>query len=162
MADALTQLVKIKWVDSDGKIGSSAFSVTLDAATNPLTRTVVTDIVTATRALTNCKITGEIGQTSENELVGVAAAANYNARDKMKVVYVDGQNVRHALDIPDPLPTMFTAPAYEYVDESVTAWDDLVTSIEGNVVGKDGNGVTVLYGYRSRSRRLRPGSKKFS
>ncbi len=159
--DAVSDLVKLKMVDADGKTGSTSFSVAHTSG-DPLAIGGVVTLIAAIEALSNCSNVGQIGQKAENNVDGTLAAASYNARDKLVVVYVDSQNVRHKVSIPDPLPTMFVAPAYEYADTSTTQWGDIVTAMEGNIVDKAGGSILVLYGYRARSRRLRAGSKKFA
>ena len=148
MALGVVQRCIFKVADNDGTIGSLALDVTASGGDNPLDNFAAFPALF--NAVSDCVIVGQIGQTADNSAVGAAATNPYDIRDKLEVGYVGSQNDHHILEIGDLNPAILGTDK-EHVDPANTLWQDLVTAIEGNVVDKLGNAVTVTYGKRTRS-----------
>lgn len=152
MADNVVQKVIYKLADNMGKIGSLSFYITTSTSVDPLV--TAAGAVTALNGISDAIVVGQISQTADDTNVDDQATNVYDIRDKLAVEYVGSQNDHHTVFIGDPDPAMFQANK-ELVDTTRTEWTDLVTAIETNVKDKLGNAVTVIRGYRQRSRNLK-------
>ena len=157
MALALTQKVIFTMRDVGGKTGTTSLRTPMAAGDDPIT--TLAGYVTALNAASKCKVVSEVGQTADNGIIGTEAENNYDVRDKLAIEYVDQQNAHHVIHVADPDPAIFDPDNFELVDELSGDWDDAKTAIETNVVGKDGQNVKVIRGYRDRSRNLRSSMK---
>jgi len=153
MGLALTQKVIFTMRDVGGKLGTTSLRCDMSGGTDPIS--TLTAYVSLLNGVSNCKVISEVGQTANQEDIGESEDNNYDARDKLAIEYVDSQNGHHVMHVADPDPSIFDSTNFEIVDPTDALWLAAVSAIEGNVVGKDGLGVTVIRGYRDRSRNLK-------
>lgn len=152
MADNVAQKAILKLADNMGKVGSLSLWVPTDVSTDPLS--IIATGITALNALTNCIVVGQVSETANDVAVGSATSQAYDIRDKLDVEYVGSQNDHHTVHIGDVDASIF-ATGSELPDPTNTAWLALKSAINTNVKDKLGNAVTVIRGYRQRSRNLK-------
>jgi hypothetical protein len=153
MADQVTQKVIFRMVDAAGKEGTTSVQITTNAGSDPITS--VTGYVALLNAASNAKVVGEVGQTANNQGVGLASTNVYDIRDKLAVEYVGSQNDHHVIHIGDLDPAVLDPTDKETVDPTNGDWLGVKSAIEANVKDKTGGSVTVIRGYRSRSRGIK-------
>jgi hypothetical protein len=150
--DAVVQRVIFQVTDNMGKTGHLALTIPTDSSTDPIE--TFSGFATVFNAVSDAIITGRVGETAAGADTSSAASNSYDARDKLAVEYVDSQNNKHLMHIPDPDPAIFLENN-EQVDPANSLWLAAKSAIEGNVKDKLGNAVKVVRGFRTRSRRLK-------
>ena len=157
MPVALTQKVIFTMRDVGGKTGTTSLRCTTSAGDDPIA--TLAGYVDVLNGVSHCAVISEVGQTADNEEIGEAETSYYDCRDKLAIEYVDGQNAHHVIHVADPDPDIFDPANFELVNPTDGLWLAAKSAIESNVVGKDGESVTVIRGYRDRSRNLRSSMK---
>lgn len=152
MALAAIQRVIVEVTDVAGDSGVMALDIDMNAAADPTLAFATFPAVF--NAVSDAVITGMVGQTADNGTVGTALTSPFDIRDKLSVEYVGSQNDHHFVEIGDPNPAIFLADG-ETVNPANALWIDLKAKIETNVKDKLGNAVTVIKGFRNRSRNLK-------
>lgn len=150
--DNAVQRVVFKVMDNMLKVGSLALTITTDASTDPLS--AFSTFPALFNAVSNAVIVGQVGETAAGTDGSSAASNTYSARDKLAIEYVDSQNGKHFMHIPDPDPAIFLENN-EQVDPANDAWIAAKTQIEANVKDKLGHAVKVIRAFRTRSTKLK-------
>jgi hypothetical protein len=158
VTDQACQKIIVHLQDDAGKKGTCSFHIPTVNTQNPVTAAAVTTLITDLIACTDAVVVDVEGVTYEDSQLTEPVENAYDCRDKLTVEYVDSQNGHHLMHIPDVLDSLIQAGS-DYVDQSQTPWLDLVTALEGNVKDKLGQAITVLNGWRTRSRGLKRGKR---
>lgn len=153
MADQLTQKCILRMVDAAGKEGTVSINVTTDASSDPTAG--LGTLVSALNGASNAQVVAIVGQTANNDGAGEVDTNVYDVRDKLAVEYVGSQNDHHTITIGDLDPAILSATNMETVDPTNDNWLALKSAIEANIVDRAGFTVTVIRGYRTRSKNLK-------
>ena len=162
MANSPAQKIIVKLEDLGGKTGSTSFWVPTDTTADPLESAGAIAILGDIEGLSTCLVVGLISETSENVVVGTPTSSPWDDRDKMALEFRDSMGSYRTYRFADPKSTCFISPAYEVITVSGGIANTLASLLVTNMKDRAGGSFTFVRGYRSRSRRLRAGSKRFA
>jgi hypothetical protein len=161
VADNPTVRCVLKFLDATGKKGRSEFWIGTDGSTDPLTTSEFTSVLAVIEPLSTAVIFAALSETSEHVVSGAAIASTWDARDKLVMQFQDSMGRYRLYKLPNPKTTCFVSPALQTMKTSAGPALTLVNTLASNMVDRDGGAFSFIRGYRLRSKRLRPGSKRY-
>lgn len=161
MADEPTQLIINSFMDGNGKTGTHAYHVETDTSSDILTGTAVAAITPVLIPMSAATLIRQISRTTERVAGTSAGSTPYTCRDKLALEFVDSLGNHRTWKFGAALQSVFVSPEYSQFISTATPGSTLKSVLTANMVDRAGGSYTYVRGYRDRSRRQRPGSKKF-
>lgn len=161
MADTSTQKIILKFLDATGKKGRSEFWIATNTGIDPLSGAPYAAVLAAIQPMSTALIFAAISETTEYSPVGSKVSSTWDARDKLVMQFQDSIGRYRLYKAPNPKTTCFVSPALQSMKTSAGVALTLVNTLASNMVDRAGGPFTFVRGYRLRSKRLRPGSKRY-
>ena len=161
MADNDTQRIILKALDMTGKKGRTEFWIGIDTSIDPLTGTPYLNCLAAIKTLSTATFFAAISETSEHVVTGSPISSTWDSRDKLVLQYQDSMGRYRLYKAPNPKTTCFVSPALQSMKTSAGPALTLANLLATDMRDKVGGTFNFIRGYRLRSKRLRPGSKRY-
>lgn len=161
MADNPTQKIILRFLDMTGKKGRSEFWITTNTSADPLAGSYYSTVLAAIQPLSTATIFAALSETTEHVVVSTPVSSTWDSRDKLVMQFQDSMGRYRLYKAPNPKTTCFVSPALQTMSTAAGVALSLTAALSSNMVDRVGGAFTFIRGYRLRSKRLRPGSKRY-